>query len=374
MSVNIVDNADTLKCSNCNIVISEVLAFIRNKHDVMDNESLIRICISAFSEEDIDDAKKLLYMSTKTKQKIVSRRKDKKNKDLEDMIAVFKTTDPEQIPLFVAYDLHKLPPISFDHVDVTKLLKDLLIMQAEIKDIKSKYVTRNHLEEIKSEIVSNLQNNCLTKLNSEKRGCIEKTSVYAQSTGDKVIHSQCDASVTAVVAVSSPCPARTYTNCNRAVTPTTTKISQPQLDSVVLNMNKQKTMADMVKSNIDWQEDKRDENWKTVQRKRYRNRFVGKMGKACSEGNFKAAEVKIPLFISNVSKDTLEKDISEYIEKKTSVVVQLEKIDMKTEKPYNAFKLFVPKHKVDMFLEDDIWPEGISFRRFVFFKKGTNAT
>lgn len=52
MSVN------TLKCTKCNVVISEVLAFIRNRHDVMDNESLLRICVSAFSEEEIDEAKK----------------------------------------------------------------------------------------------------------------------------------------------------------------------------------------------------------------------------------------------------------------------------------------------------------------------------
>ncbi|CAG9569637.1 unnamed protein product [Danaus chrysippus] len=47
-----------IKRANCNVVISEVLAFIRNKHDVMDNESLVRICQSAFSEEEIDEAKK----------------------------------------------------------------------------------------------------------------------------------------------------------------------------------------------------------------------------------------------------------------------------------------------------------------------------
>ncbi|CAG9573767.1 unnamed protein product [Danaus chrysippus] len=58
-----------IKCANCNVVISEVLAFIRNKHDVMDNESLVRICQSAFSEEEIDEAKKKLFTSVKTKQK-----------------------------------------------------------------------------------------------------------------------------------------------------------------------------------------------------------------------------------------------------------------------------------------------------------------
>lgn len=49
-----------LKCSSCNIVINEVLAFICNKIDVMDEESISRICVSAFSDEDIQSAKNLL--------------------------------------------------------------------------------------------------------------------------------------------------------------------------------------------------------------------------------------------------------------------------------------------------------------------------
>ncbi|KAL4721227.1 hypothetical protein ACJJTC_000402 [Scirpophaga incertulas] len=87
-----------LKCVNCNVVISEILAFIRSRHDVMDSESLIRLCESAFSEEDIEEAKVLLFNSTKTDKKLISRRKEKKKKDLEDIISVFKTTDPDQLP------------------------------------------------------------------------------------------------------------------------------------------------------------------------------------------------------------------------------------------------------------------------------------
>ncbi|VVC86293.1 unnamed protein product [Leptidea sinapis] len=88
-----------------------------NIHDVVDNESLIKICASAFAQEDIGEAKKLLFISTKTNQ----------------------TIDPEQIPMFVAYDLHKLPPVCFDHVDVTKFLKDLLVLQSGVNAIKSDY-------------------------------------------------------------------------------------------------------------------------------------------------------------------------------------------------------------------------------------------
>lgn len=47
----------TSKIVKCNIVISEVLAYMQNKLDVMDEESLISICKSAFTEEDVSTAK-----------------------------------------------------------------------------------------------------------------------------------------------------------------------------------------------------------------------------------------------------------------------------------------------------------------------------
>lgn len=92
-------------------------------------------------------------------------------------------------------------------------------------------------------------------------------------------------------------------------------------------------------------------------------------------GNFRAAESFVPLFVSNVDKHTSEADICDYIKTKTQVTVKLEKINMKTERRYNAFKVFVSKNKLDTFLDDSLWPEGIRFRRFVFFKKiGKDST
>lgn len=108
--------ANKTKCSLCNIVLCELFAFVQNKHEVMDNESLIKICITSFSEFDIDEAKSLLFESIMVKQKKKSRRNDgKKQRDLENIINLFKQIDPEMIPIFAAKDLQKLPPISFDH-------------------------------------------------------------------------------------------------------------------------------------------------------------------------------------------------------------------------------------------------------------------
>lgn len=406
MSVN------TLKCVNCNVVISEVLAFLRNRHDVMDNESLIRICVSAFSEEEIDEAKKLLFVTTKAKQKLVSRRKDKRQKDLEDMISVFKTIDPEKIPVFVAFDLHKLPPVSFDHVDVTKLLRDLLSLRAEVAEIKENYATKNQMEKLKNELI--VEKTPIPLINSNinlKRGgyaCMDSGPIglpHLVSTPERPPSAERVDDIAVESTASNECSYHdsagkasiyrslvyTNTDCarhNKSATPVPVNSALSESDnvpgsgrvavhSIIENTSKQKgnqpTMAEIV--NIgEWKEELRDEDWITVQKSRRRNRFVGKMGKAhSSTGKFKAAESRIPLFISNVSKETSEADIREYIERKTNEVVKLEKVNMKAEKPYNAFKLYVSQYKINTFLEDNLWPEGVTFRRFIHFKKRTDA-
>lgn len=103
-----------VKCSNCNIVINEVLAFIQNKCEVMDEESLVRICVTAFSSEDIESAKNLLFDSITTDvRKKIRKRVGKSLRNLNDVIALFKETEPEDTPIFVARNLHKLPPYIF---------------------------------------------------------------------------------------------------------------------------------------------------------------------------------------------------------------------------------------------------------------------
>lgn len=108
-----------------------------------------------------------------------------------------------------------------------------------------------------------------------------------------------------------------------------------------------------------------------VQRRRLRNRFHSEKGEATveSSGSFRAADVKIPLFINKVSKNASSDDISSYIFKRTQVQISLEKIIMKTEKDYDAYKILVPRSKLNIFMDAKLWPDGISFRRFVYFAK-----
>lgn len=107
-------------------------------------------------------------------------------------------------------------------------------------------------------------------------------------------------------------------------------------------------------------------------RKKPLYRYRGTSGIARDmEGNFKAADIKVPIFITKIHKDTTEKDIQDYIYRKTNEMINLEKIVLKQDKDHNAYKFFVSEHKISVFLDNKLWPQGVLFRRFVNFKRNS---
>ncbi|OWR46021.1 mutant cadherin [Danaus plexippus plexippus] len=119
--------SNTLKCNVCHIVIDELLAYIQNKIPIADEVTLVQICSSAFSCEQIEKANSLLLESLPSDVRITIRKgKGTENRLLYDNINVFKITEPDVLPIFVARDLKKLPPIE----------------RSDLEDIKREYLSR----------------------------------------------------------------------------------------------------------------------------------------------------------------------------------------------------------------------------------------
>lgn len=436
--------ANIIKCPVCNVVINECLTFIQNKIQVMDNESLIRICVTGFSDQDITAAKSLLFnaVTTAGKRKIVRKKDGRLQRDLEDMISLFKETDPENIPLFVARDLFKLPPICFDSLDVTHLLKKLLLLQEDVKTIKANYVTKDMLPKEQSHEAgealqlqdspsppltipayrymnvnckrgaskqsfamdsgpiglspaingtvgrtSNLDsivNVSYTDFSSVDNKCITNNRAKNYHSPSKKINGQCAPVVSEPQIVS---PQVQHQVSALTIIPTSPDIrvesqiissQAPYRPGAVVTTvptspdirTERPTIAQALTTEGDWKKTKPTEEWIQVNRRRYRNRLEVCIGKAQNKklGNFRAAESMVSLFISNVHKDTTERDIIDYIFDNTKEKVNLIRINMKKDKDYNSYKLWVPKYKLDLFLNDQLWPEGINFRQFVYFK------
>ncbi|KAJ8711766.1 hypothetical protein PYW08_008720 [Mythimna loreyi] len=420
-----------IKCTTCNIVISELLAFIQNKVDVMDEEGLVRLCVTAFSEEDIEIGKNLLFTSVSTQQRKISRKKSgKSQRNIYDMIALFKQTDPEFVPIFVAKDLHKLPPVTFDHIDATRTLKEILTIQNEIKIMKETFVTEKQLTDIRNDLQNlkqtSIVNNFDLNINRRRGGgsgidsfCFDSgpmglppvteknqlhkvdTETKSQNTNnltrETTTHGSGKSSpsfrelfvsrspvLVSGMTVSLPRineqrqddgDAATTTEPERDRSARASSLNESQLLTDTANSVcfKQKTLAEIIVSEGDWKKEKLSEEWQTVQKRRYRNRLQGSKGKAVIKPDvkFRAAEMEVPLFINRVDTATKPIDIVEYIQQKTNITVTLKKINMVKQKRYAAYKIFVPHAKLSLFLNDDLWPEGIQFRKFIYFNRKT---
>lgn len=421
--------SNLVKCSSCNLVINEVLAFISNKMDVMDEESISRICVTAFTESEIECAKNLLCESIPSdKRKKTRKRQGKSVRNIDDIICLLKETDPEEIPTFVARELHKLPPVLFDHVDVTRLLKDLVKMRSEIDRITEEYATVKQLDALKldfedlktASVVNNFQrnNSHLFRVNTKRGACVLNSlncdsgpiglthmfenndlarSHCSTSTptqllfqekrtleGSNVANQSCTDLNESLAYQNKSAVSGQINNVNGMThqTTTTALVTCPApsiknatghtVATVESNLNKQnKKLLSKIVQEGEWKPEVPNDEWIRVQRKKLRNRFTGSRGKADvgSNNNFKAADVKIPLFIYNVSKETSMCDIENYIRKKSNMTVVVQKVDMKMTKDYNSYKVFVPKDNLKLFLSDDFWPNGVAYRRFFDFSR-----
>lgn len=138
---------------------------------------------------------------------------------------------------------------------------------------------------------------------------------------------------------------------------------------------KQLTFASVVRKESNAPSQDKD-GWILVHRNNRNKRFAGKMGKAViqPDAKFKAAEEMVPLYISNVLKGLSNEDIVKYIKEKCNLHVKVEKMSMKVEKEYDSYKVFIPKHKEEFFMNDEFWPEVVSYRRFIHFRVNFRRT
>lgn len=457
----------TVKCASCNVVINELLAFLSNVLDYMDEESIHQLVTSSFSVENITKAKSLLFESLPSVKRMPVRRKDGKkriSRDLEDIIGLMKSTNVELFPIFVAKDLHQVPSVSFDHIDSTRLLKDIERLQRQVRSLEEKVVTIEMFERLRLEvenlkhasIVDNYPCHDSNKVNKRRGACINN-SFYELNSGpiglQYVPIKSTQISAEEIKCHSTPSPMHLLTSINNntksvslqsgkkvatethmhveaptavsngasenycdigigaksvskmptqeinieatentavsntsIITCAQAAVNDPILTSKdngmsadSFNSRELRRINDLgMKSNVDGIQ-RQDDNseWRIVQRKSAKKyKLIGQKGCASTSpnGKFKAADVRIPLFISNVSKETSEQDIISYIKDKTNEDVTLKMIQIKSSKKYNAFKVFVPKNKVELFLKDELWPDGITFRRFVRFMYGTKQT
>ena len=142
------------------VIIDELLCFVTNKFDILDCDTMVKLCAEKYLNKEIEKSKKLLFDKlideedfTQFKKRRSYKPTDRKEeKNIRDIYQLLQEKGCTKWPKFVALDLSKLPPITFDHIDVTSLLNNIQNVKIDVDMLKEglriQTETSNSLREI----------------------------------------------------------------------------------------------------------------------------------------------------------------------------------------------------------------------------------
>ena len=163
-------------------IINELLCFTVNKIDKLDHETLIKLCTEKYSEKEIENSKDLLFsmlhnagdFTTLVKRRSSKVSESKSVKGLRDIYQLLQEKGTDELPPFVALNLGNLPPITFDHIDVTVLLN-------EIENVRNKVDVMHSVIQKQNEV-----SNLLTLSNNELKRRVESIEENKGSEVDNI--------------------------------------------------------------------------------------------------------------------------------------------------------------------------------------------
>lgn len=360
------------------VVIHELLAFVQQKLDVMDELSLEQICITSYTEDNILAAKKVLADTAVTNIRLGTRQRDGRGKkDLQDIFRVFKETDPDDVPTFVARDLHKLPPVTFDHVDATRLLKDIMILRADVNEMRFKLdlseqnvkTLTMELAEMRSKIAApTISPSSARNITLRRRGIKSSVSISASPIFDTVASHQVDDRAPIVVSTDVSTP-------NQQKSPAHAPLAPPEAilrNKSYAQVSRSSRMMTSTKIEKPIKVDK--DGFTLVEKKKRRRRprrnQRGTASPAASTTTLRAADPMTAMYLSRFEKSTPGADVLKYIKERCHGRLQsgdellLSRLDSTRTTSFKSFLFRFPAKYKDIFLDPAFWPTAIVFRRY----------
>ncbi|XP_072931728.1 uncharacterized protein [Epargyreus clarus] len=321
------------------LIANEVLAFIQHAIDTMDEVSIIQICKTNFTREEIVNAKILLFESLGMSDRMPSRRKDEKGeKGLQDIINLLKVTDPDDLPAFVAKNIHKLPPVTFDHVDVTRLLKDITALKTSLAEVVLKLeASQDTISDLRAEIAA-IRNTAVSRspevnnINTRRGACntssasfesakLDTTPTAAPACGDTCVPRPAPppAEVSPCVVMSTP--QRDYAAAASRQLPGKRKTTRPERESGKPRIEPPRSAVSNHVADKD--------GFIKVERKKRKPPCRNQCGTAPTGPNhlLRAAVPVTHVYVSRLHHNTKPSDITEYLAVKTKYRLVVEKLE-----------------------------------------------
>ncbi|KAF9810563.1 hypothetical protein SFRURICE_021016 [Spodoptera frugiperda] len=335
------------------LIANELLAFIQHAIDTMDEVSILQICKSNFKEEDISSGKRLLFQCLGKLDEMPARRRDGTEKSVQDIITLLKVTDPDDVPAFVAKDLHKLPPVTFDHVDVTRLLKDIISLKTSLAEVQSKLMSsENTIGELRAELLA-LRNTVV--VSGSPTLCTDDANT-------------CRGAANASVSSFESAKAQASPRAGAAVSHSAERLAPPaQATTRVSTSTPKRAYADIAaKGEVPKKNQNDKEGFTLVERRKKRKPTCRNQCGTALTGHNHLLRPAVPATLLYVSRlhDSTREEIVEFIKIKAKLHLKVEQLHSQHRVDFKSFVVRVPTEHLSTFMKEEFWPRGVVYRRF----------
>lgn len=363
------------------IIINEFLTFVQNKVDVLDELSIVQICVTSFTAEEIESGKTELFNALVSEGvKYIQRKgEDKSKKSVRDVIKAFKETEPTRQPTFVAKDLNRLPPVSFDHVDVTRLLKDIVILKNELQSLRQDSVSKAEMFELQRKIssditslkgLSNVVRQNQPQVQGSKAGITSAKSKKSRRAHDDTYSNvlstrERGSSVETIVDAALPVLTNRDIALDDCTVPTVLASDHtPEYRDIVHKGNETQLTLNLKQPSQKVHNTQNvDSDFTVVQRKKRtsRNNLCGTAQRACT---ITVADIPAYVYVSRLAKSTTTQNMLTHIQDMGQECIEVQLLNQKYETSFNSFKIKVSRSKLEHFLKSSFWPAGVKYRVF----------
>ena len=366
--------------SGSKVVLNSLLCFINNKKDELPSDTIVNLCLKVFNTSDIEIAKEELAALTPNGARIKKRVGPKKDTtNLEDIVKKMHELDSlDNEFIFATADLKKLPPITFNSIDVTVLLSRVQSLNDEVTMLKTGIASQHQTNSALQSVCSDMQK--VIQQNSTRLDRVEQKDIEMNVAATHNLPSPPKAD-----SIENPagCP-----NMNTAKKPTESEsdcVTEEQLQLAVGHHpgflpNHCEPVSKKDKS------EERNNTWSTVVRN-----SKGKLTAVPEEtkkparpvtqknpshrkrtiGTAKTDQIKAVIkqkwasvFASRFSPSQDIATLKQYLEEKTDLDVSVQKLDSRHPEKYSSFHIHAECINPSIFMSDDLWPAGIYVRWF----------
>lgn len=337
------------------LVEDELLNFLVVKMKTLSQDDIILVAVNHFGSEWIENSKKALFeLCPHTTQRFVTHKGPQKDaNNIKSCLKVLNEAG-ENIPHFVSHHLDELPPVTFNSIDVSCMLRTLERVSADITSLKQAVsVQTGQCDDLRM-IANGLNQRLCAVENCEP---VSNSVPTPSGSGEAAAGRDVD-SARMVPETLNPITDRPTASTADGIADKSPRLSaSPTYSSVVRRGRRQQQASRLTQLQS-----------KPRLNSARREKNSGIVGTSVC-GSLRAIKTKlVSVFASRFSPDVDSETLTCYLKDKLHRDVTCQKIDS-VQKRYSSFKITAECEKVEEMYDPEIWPDGIFVRRFYEARK-----